>query len=105
PRFARLGPATPIEITLTRGGRILPAHPRRGDCNPADASEHRLTLHTPLPLSVQSECERIYELPNQLVFEPQKAYRISGRARDLARSAPIFEFTFQTDFHGLPVVQ
>ena len=105
PHFASLDPEAPIEITLARTGRTLPARVRRGGPTPADTQEQRLTLNRALPLSVQSECERVYALPSQLVLEPQKSYRISGHARDLARIAPLFEFIFQTDCHGLPVVQ
>ena len=105
PNFARLDPGAPIEITLTRSGRSLPTPARRGEPAAAETSEHRLTLNHPLPLSVECEGERVYELPHQLVLEPQKSYRISGRQRDLGKTAPLFEFTFQTDFHGLPVVQ
>ncbi len=105
PNSATFDPKSPIEITLKRAGRKLPAPGRRGESASTDISEQHFTLNRALPLSIPSEGERVYELPHQLVLEPQKSYRISGRARDRVNSDPIFEFTFQTDHRGLPVVQ
>jgi hypothetical protein len=103
--FSRLAPHAPIEIKLTRIRRMLSAQGRRSDPVPVESSEHRFTLYLPLMVSVQRPCERVYELPHTLILEPQKSYRLSGRARDLASRVPVFEFAFQTDSRGWPVIE
>jgi hypothetical protein len=102
PSFAHLGSAAPVEVKIARAGRFLPAQIRRGDPKPIDASVSQLTLNHPLPLAGSCSWERVYALPPDLMLEPQKEYRISGRLRDQKKKIGIFKFAFRTDIRGLP---
>jgi len=102
PSFAHLGSDAPVEVTLGRAGRFLPAQVRRGDPTPIDASEKHWTLNLPLPLPGKCPYERVYARPPDLILEPQKAYWISGRVRDQQKYTRLFKFVFRTDSRGLP---
>jgi hypothetical protein len=103
PSLAHLGSEAPVEVTVAKAGRHLPARIRRGDPEPMDAAEKHWTLT--LPLSLPSKCsyERVYALPSDLILEPQEAYWISGRLRG-QQHTQIFRFAFRTDSRGLPGV-
>jgi hypothetical protein len=77
---------------------------RRWDPERIDASERNLTLRLPVSMPGQSPYERVYAFPRDLILEPEKTYRISGRINDGKEKVPIFEFAFRTDSHGMPVV-
>ena len=96
---------SPIEVTLARADQMLPPRVRRADPMPTNDSEQCFTLHTPLRLSAHCEDEWVYQLPPSLALEPKKKYRISGRTDGRSGETSVFEFTFHTDKHGLPVVQ
>ena len=102
PSFARLGRDAPVEVTVGKAGRFLPAQIRRGDPTPSDAAEKHWTLNLPLSLSGDCSYERVYALPPDLILEPQRAYWISGRLPDRGKTTHIFRFTFRTDSRGLP---
>ncbi len=105
PNFANVDPEVPIEVTIAPAKRMLRPHIRRGDPLPEAPHERRFTINQPVTLPDQNECERVYELPSGIALDPKKTYRISGHMRSSERTSPIFEFTFQTDSHGSPVVQ
>ena len=102
PSHAHLGSEAPVEVTLERTDRCLPAQIRRGDPQPIDASLKHLTLGRPLSLPGNCSYERVYGLPPDLILEPQKAYRISGWVRSQKKTIRIFKFAFRTDIRGLP---
>jgi hypothetical protein len=102
PSFARLGSDAPVEVTVEKAGRFLPAQIRRGDPKPIEASEKHWTLNHPLSFPGNCSYDRVYELPPDLILEPQKAYRISGRLRDQKKNNRLFKFAFRTDSRGLP---
>ena len=102
PRFAHLGSNAPVEVTVEKAGRFLPAKVRRGDPEPMDASVKHWTLDLPLSLPGKCSYERVYALPPDLVLEPQRPYRISGRFSGRHTGTRIFKFDFRTDIHGLP---
>jgi hypothetical protein len=102
PSFAHLGSDAPVEVTVGKAGRFLPAQVRRGDPKPSDAAEEHWTLNHPLSFPVNCSYDRVYELPPDLILEPQKAYRISGRLRDQKKNTRIFNFVFRTDSRGVP---
>jgi Type I phosphodiesterase / nucleotide pyrophosphatase len=103
PSFARFGSDIPVELTIEKAGRFLPAKIRRGEPSAIDASTQHLTLSLPLALPGACSYERVYGLPPDLILEPQQAYRISGRLCDQKTSTRIFDFAFRTDSRGLPV--
>ena len=100
--FARLGSDAPVEVTVEKAGRFLPAQIRRGDPKPIEASEKHWTLNHSLSFPGNSSYDRVYELPPDLILEPQKTYRISGRLRDQKKNNRLFKFAFRTDSRGLP---
>jgi len=102
--FASVNSQSPVEISLTQIGRMSPVHLRRSDPLPVKISQN-LTLHSALPLSIQSDYERVFELPDAAALKPQKSYRISGRMKASAEKIPVFDFVFQTDERGWPVMQ
>lgn len=102
PRFARLGIETPVEATVARARRYASAAIHRGDPQPLDPSARHLILHHPISFTDRCAYERVYALPPDLLLEPQKEYRISGRIRDPKKSILIFQFAFHTDSHGRP---
>ena len=103
PSFACFGNDIPVEVTIEKAGRFLPAKIRRGEPSAIDASTQHLTLSLPLALPGACSYERVYGLPPDLILEPQQAYRISGRLCDQKTSTRIFDFAFRTDSRGLPV--
>lgn len=105
PGFTDANDAATLEVTLAPAGRMLRPHLRRGDPLPADDGEQRFTLSHSLVDRHRSDGERVYELPEGLVLEPQKDYRIRGRINSPERNTPVFEFTFPTDRRGRPVVR
>jgi hypothetical protein len=102
PSFAHLGNDAPVEIMVEKAEHFVPAHIRRGDPEPLASPEKHWTLHLPLSLPGNCAYERVYARPPDLILEPQKAYRISGRFRDQKRDLQIFKFDFRTDSRGLP---
>ena len=102
PSFAHLGSDVPVELTVEKAGRFLPAQIRRGEPNTVDASTKHLTLSLPLALPGACSYERVYALPPGLILKPQEAYWISGRLRDQKEDTRIFKFAFRTDSRGLP---
>jgi hypothetical protein len=68
-----------------------------------DASEWHFTLNQPVSFPDKCLYERVYALPAGLVLDPQNEYSISGQVRDQNKNIRIFDFTFRTDRHGLPV--
>jgi hypothetical protein len=104
PSFTHLGIEVPVELTVKKVRRFSSAQIRRGVPQPIiDASERHFTLNLPISFPDRCAYERVYALPADLVLEPQKEYRISGRVRDQKKNIRIFEFTFRTDSRGLPV--
>jgi hypothetical protein len=103
PSFAHIGSEIPVEVTVAKAERYLPARIRRGDPEPMDASEKHWTLTLPLSLPGNCSYERVYALPSDLILEPQKAYWIAGRLRGQQHTR-IFKFAFRTDSRGLPGV-
>ena len=102
PSFARLGSDAPVEVTVEKAGRFLPAQIRRGDPKPIEASEKHWTLNHSLSFPGNCAYDMVYELPPDLILEPQKTYRISGRLRDQKKNNRLFKFAFRTDSRGLP---
>jgi hypothetical protein len=125
PSFARLDTESPLELTVKKAGQYSGAQFRRGEpqpidasdsyeaaligkpdqeaARPADASEWHFTLNQPVSFPDKCVYERVYALPAGLVLEPQKEYSISGQVRDQTKNVRIFDFTFRTDSHSLPV--
>jgi len=103
PGFAGLGRDAPVEVTLKQLPRFATAQVRRGDPPPIAASEQHSTLTHPLAFSDPSAYERVYALPSDLVLEPEKEYRISGRIRGPEADPKIFDFAFRTDNRARPV--
>ena len=103
PSFTRLALEAPVDITVEKARRFSPAQIRRGDPKPIGASERHWTLNRPLPFPDGRSYERVYALPPELVLEPTKCYRLSGRIRDHKESTQIFKFAFRTDSRGMPV--
>jgi hypothetical protein len=103
PSFTHLDLEAPVEVTIEKARRFLPAQIRRGDPQPIDASERHFTLNQPVSFPHKSSYERVYARPADLILEPQKEYRISGRIRDRNKTSRIFEFLFRTDSRGQPV--
>jgi hypothetical protein len=103
PSFTHLGIEVPVELTVKKARHFSSAQIRRGVPQPIDASERHFILN--LPISFPDKCayERVYALPADLVLEPQKEYRISGRVHDQKTNIRIFEFTFRTDSRGRPI--
>ena len=102
PSFAHLASDAPVEVTVAKARRYLPAQVRRGDPKPVDDFEKHWTLNLPLSLPGNCAYERVYARPPDLILEPQKAYWISGRLRDQQKNTRIFKFVFRTDSRGLP---
>jgi hypothetical protein len=102
PSFAHLGSEAPVEVTVEKARRFLPAQIRRGDPKPIDASEKHWTLSLPLLLPDDCAYERVYARPADLILEPQVAYRVSGRLRDQQKNIRLFNFIFRMDSRGLP---
>jgi hypothetical protein len=125
PSFAHLDLQVPIELTVKKAGQFSSAQIRRGNPQPnnasepyeavligkhgqgdpqlIDASDRHFTLNLPISFPDRCAYERVYALPADLVLEPQKEYWISGQFRDQKKDTRIFEFTFRTNSHGLPV--
>jgi hypothetical protein len=101
PQFEHLDWTTSIEITVEAVPRFLVARIRRWDPRSDETSEKHLSLTLPISFAVKCAYERVYALPSALILEPGKGYRISGRAYDLKDR--IFDFTFHTDNHGMPI--
>ena len=103
PAFAAAGPDALVEVSIKK----VPRHPtpevRRGDPKPGDGSEHCLRLTQPLAFEDRSACERVYALPPDVGFEPEKQYRISGHIREHSVDPKIFEFAFRTDDRAKPI--
>ena len=102
PGFAHLGSDAPIEVTVEKVGRFLPAKVRRGDPQSIDATGKQWTLDRPLSLPGNCSYERVYALPSDLILDPHKTYRFSGRLRVQQKNSQIFKFLFRTDGRGLP---
>jgi hypothetical protein len=102
PSLVHLGSNAPVEVTVTKAPRFLPAQIRRGDPAPIDTTERHWTLTVPLSLSDNCAYERCYAPPPDLILEPQQAYWISGRLRDQPTNTRMFKFLFHTDRRGLP---
>jgi hypothetical protein len=102
PGFAHLGSDAPIEVTVEKVGRFLPAKVRRGDPQSIDATGKQWTLDRPLSLPGNCSFERVYALPSDLILDPHKTYRFSGRLRVQQKNSQIFKFLFRTDGRGLP---
>ena len=103
PAFARLDIQTPIDAMIEEAPRFASARIHRWDPKPGDATERHLTLIPRICFSDKGSCERVYALPPDLILEPGKAYRISGRIADLQKRIQIFNFAFRTDRRGTPV--
>jgi hypothetical protein len=104
PRFTHLDIDAPVEVTMQKVPHFSNPQRRRWDPERIDASERNLTLRLPVSMPGQSPYERVYAFPRDLILEPEKTYRISGRINDGKEKVPIFEFAFRTDSHGMPVV-
>ena len=102
PSFAHLGSEAPIEVTVEKAGRFLPAKVRQGDPQPIEATGKHWTFNRPLSLPGNCPYERVYALPSDLILDPHKTYQISGRLRDQQKNPRIFKFVFRTDSRGLP---
>jgi hypothetical protein len=104
PLFSDLEPATPVQIAIKPVSRWLRPRVRRSDPVVSKPAQ-KWGLADPLEFPKLNEYERMYALPEDLSFEPKKTYRITGRAGISGHRRRIFEFTFQTDAYGLPVVR
>lgn len=102
PSFTHLDLETPVEVTVEKVRRFLPAQIRHGDPKPIDAFERHLTFNLPLSFPDRCAYERVYALAPDLILEPQKMYWISGQIRDAKKIIRIFKFAFHTDSRGLP---
>jgi hypothetical protein len=103
PALGSAGPGAQLEVAVRKLARYPTPVVRRGDSQPADSAEQRLSLTQPIAFADASPCERVYAVPPDLVFEPEKAYRISGRVREQDVDPKIFEFAFRTDAHAQPI--
>jgi Type I phosphodiesterase / nucleotide pyrophosphatase len=103
PGFAHLDIEAPVEVTIKKAPRFSSSQVHRGDPPRLAASERHVTLKHPISFSDSHSYERVYALPPDLVLEPQKAYRISGRIRDQKSTTRVFNFAFRTDSRGRPV--
>ncbi len=103
PSFARLDPEAPVELTVKQAGYFSSAQIRRGETQPTDASERHFTFNFPISFPDKCAYERVYAFPADLMLEPQKEYRISGRVSDQKKDIRIFDFTFRTDSRGRPI--
>jgi Type I phosphodiesterase / nucleotide pyrophosphatase len=104
PHFARPGNQAPVNVTFSQARQYLPAHVRRGDPKPVDASEQHLALNCPVSLPGRCSCERLYRLPADLMLQPQAVYLASGRIQDGRSNTRIFRFAFRTDHLGWPIM-
>jgi hypothetical protein len=104
PGLVAAGSEAPVEVTIKKVPRYPTAEVRRGDPQPFGASEQHLSLTQPIAFADNSPCERVYALPAEVVFEPEKSYRISGRIREQRADPKIFEFAFRTDSRARPIV-
>ena len=103
PIFGRVDLKIPVEVTIKKAPRFTSARLRRWDHQPSGASARHLTLNLPISSPDQCTCERVYALPDALILEPGKTYRITGRIPDQKKHLQIFDFTFRTDARGTPV--
>lgn len=103
PRLAESGGEAPVELTVRRIPRFAAVHIRRGDPQPLGVGEQRLNLTRPIAFAGLSACERVYAVPQELVLEPEKEYRISGRVNRQGAGRKIFEFAFRTDGRAQPI--
>ncbi|MDB6124199.1 MAG: hypothetical protein JWQ71_3192 [Pedosphaera sp.] len=101
PEFARLDIKIPVNIKIEKVPLYSSARIHRWDPKPEGASH--LTLNFPISFPDPCAHERVYALPPDLILEPGKAYRISGRITDLKKQIQIFNFGFRTDNQGSPV--
>jgi hypothetical protein len=61
-----------------------------------------LTFVHPILFPDKCPYERVYALPSDLVLEPGKTYRMSGRIRDGNKIIQLFKFSFRTNDRGVP---
>jgi hypothetical protein len=103
PLLGEPGADLPLDITIRNARQHLSPRVRRGDPEPVDFSEQRLTLSYPFVLPSSGSCERVFVMPPILDLEPQKMYRITGRIGGPNNNRRVFDFTFNTDSLARPV--
>jgi len=102
PTFAHLESSTPIEVTLEKLCRFLPATIRHGEEPISTVDTHRQELQLLAALPAPHKYERLYLLRSSLALEPLQAYRLSWRINQGKKTSETFKFNFYTDDNGLP---
>ncbi len=102
PGFTRLDLEVPVEVTIEKTPHYLSAPNSRWDPKPVDVSQRHFKFIHPISFPAKCPYERIYALPPDLILEPEKSYRISGRIRDGEKYIEVFKFPFRTDNRGVP---
>ena len=103
PDFAKAGAGAQLDLTIRKVPRYACAEVRRGDPPPCGVGVQHLSLTTPIEFADSSPCERVYELPPDVVFEPGKQYRITGHLKAQTVDPQIFDFAFRTDSRAQPI--
>ena len=78
PLFAQAGSDASVALTVRNARLSVPPPIRRGDPEPADPSERRVTLSSPIATPAGDCDERAYAFPADLTLEPQKSTALSA---------------------------
>jgi hypothetical protein len=103
PQFTNFDRTIPVGVAVEKAGCYSGVPDRRGGHQPAGVFKQHLNLGPPMVFADNSNDERIYALPANLVLEPQAEYKISGWIRAQKKTTHLFGFTFHTGSDGRPV--
>jgi hypothetical protein len=102
PQFAQFDSTTPIEVAIEKIPRYSSAQIQRGNHKPVEVFKRRITFNLPISFPDKSAGERVYELPADLILEPQTEYKISGWIQGQWKNIRLFGFKFYTNSGGRP---
>ena len=103
PQFTNFDRTIPVGVAVEKAGCYSGVPDRRGGRKPAGVFKQQFNLGPPIVFADDSNDERIYALPANLVLEPQTEYKISGWIRAQKKTTHLFGFTFHTGSDGRPV--
>jgi hypothetical protein len=103
PQFINFDRTIPVGVAIEKAGCYSGVPDRRGGHKPAGVFKQHLNLGPPMIFADNSNDERVYALPPELILEPQTEYKISGWIRAQKKIIHLFGFTFHTGSDGRPV--